>query len=122
MHEDQEGRFWVGTYNAGLILFDPETGNATRFTREDGLPEIAWLEIPAGAFRMGEGDSETEVDLPAYRMGRYLVTNGQYQAFVDDAAPFDHRHAQDTRPGRNADRPHHRCHLAPGAHLSSRSY
>ncbi|MDH3267533.1 MAG: sigma 54-interacting transcriptional regulator [Ignavibacteria bacterium] len=38
MHEDKKGRFWVGTYNGGLSLFDRKTGDREVFTVEDGLP------------------------------------------------------------------------------------
>ena len=48
--------------------------------------------VPAGKFWMGskenEGDSDEEpqhkLDLPTFWMGRYPVTNAQYQAFVKD--------------------------------------
>ena len=47
----------------------------------DGLPDIDWVEIPAGTFLYG--DEREELELPAYRLSRYPVTNVQYQAFVD---------------------------------------
>ncbi|MHC4486859.1 MAG: two-component regulator propeller domain-containing protein, partial [Planctomycetota bacterium] len=39
LYKDEAGRFWVGTFNAGLLLFDRATGDFTRFTHADGLPE-----------------------------------------------------------------------------------
>jgi formylglycine-generating enzyme required for sulfatase activity len=62
--------------------------------REDGLPDIDWVEIPAGSFLMGSDkevdsqafDNETPqitVDLPTYYMARYPITYKQYQAFID---------------------------------------
>ena len=49
--------------------------------------------IPAGEFVMGSPDSDEialdrekpqhEVDLPAFRIGKYPVTNGQFGAFVE---------------------------------------
>lgn len=45
--------------------------------------------VPGGPFAMGSVDGhedekpEHEVDLPAYRIGRYLVTNAQYEAFAE---------------------------------------
>ncbi len=55
---------------------------------EDGLPIFEWVEIPSGSFRMGSErvDREKPVHdehVDAYRMSRYPVTHGQYQAFVD---------------------------------------
>jgi len=62
---------------------------------ENGLPDIAWCEVPAGSFLMGSDkkvdpladDDEMpqhEVTVPAFKMSRYPITNAQYQAFVDD--------------------------------------
>ncbi len=48
-----------------------------------GLPDVDWLPVPAGPFRMGEGGEQFEYTLPYdYRIGRYPVTNAQYAAFV----------------------------------------
>ena len=59
-----------------------------------GTPDIAWCEVPAGPFVMGsKDDSESlfgketpqqRIDLPAYRISKYLITNAQYDAFVQD--------------------------------------
>jgi formylglycine-generating enzyme required for sulfatase activity len=60
----------------------------------DGVPEIDWVEIPAGPFLMGsleeqkglwDGTPQIEVELPSYRISRYPVTNVQYRAFVEDS-------------------------------------
>jgi len=61
--------------------------------RVDGLPDIDWVEIPAGPFVMGSREDEPDTDddekpqhtveLPAYRISRYLVTNAQFQPFVE---------------------------------------
>ncbi len=45
----------------------------------NGLPDIDWVEIPAGEFIYQESEAST---LPMFRMSRYLVTNTQFQAFV----------------------------------------
>lgn len=62
----------------------------------DGLPDIAWCDVPAGPFTMGNTeetdalawDDEAprhEEPLPAaYRISRYLISNAQYDAFVRD--------------------------------------
>ena len=49
---------------------------------ERGLPEIDWVEIPAGPFQYGE-EKETR-ELPAFFIARYPVTHAQFQAFIDD--------------------------------------
>jgi len=60
----------------------------------DGVPEIAWAEVPEGSFLMGSGrddeiayDDEKpqrQIELPAFQISGYPVTNAQYRAFVED--------------------------------------
>ena len=51
---------------------------------ENGLPEIDWCEVPAGEFIMGEGPDEHTVNVSAFQISRYPITNVQYQTFVKD--------------------------------------
>ncbi len=60
---------------------------------EDGVPEIDWVEVPAGRSVLGVegggpnawgGLEREEVDLPAFRIARFAVTKAQYRAFVAD--------------------------------------
>ncbi|MGH8550815.1 MAG: formylglycine-generating enzyme family protein, partial [Methylococcales bacterium] len=44
------------------------------------IPSIAWEEIPGGPFIYQDGQ---KVDLPAFRIAKYPVTNCQYQTFID---------------------------------------
>ena len=46
----------------------------------DGLPDIAWQDVPAGRFVWQDGE---ERKTGAYRIARYPVTNAQYQAFIE---------------------------------------
>ncbi|MCP4211501.1 MAG: SUMF1/EgtB/PvdO family nonheme iron enzyme [Halieaceae bacterium] len=46
--------------------------------------QIEWIDIPEGAFIMGEGDDRHEVLLPEYQIGRFPITQAQYQVFVSD--------------------------------------
>lgn len=46
----------------------------------DGLPEIDWVQIPAGAFLYQQ---EELINLPDYWIGRYPITYAQFQAFLD---------------------------------------
>jgi formylglycine-generating enzyme required for sulfatase activity len=50
---------------------------------EEGLPDIDWVEIPAGEFIYGEGKEQEKIFLDTYYIGRYPVTNAQFQAFID---------------------------------------
>jgi formylglycine-generating enzyme required for sulfatase activity len=71
-------------------LGDPRRGVGLR---EDGLPDIAWCEVPAGPFVMGSTDDNRmardnenpqhtyKIEQP-YAISRYLITNVQFAAFV----------------------------------------
>lgn len=48
----------------------------------NGLPDIAWIEIPGGPITL-EGVQHTFMVQP-FRLAKYPVTNFQFQAFVDD--------------------------------------
>jgi len=75
------------------------------------LPEDRWKElatmvlIPAGPFMMGtNSESANEIDrpqhkvnLPTFRMGKYLVTNAQYARFI---AATGHRPPSDWKNGK----------------------
>jgi formylglycine-generating enzyme required for sulfatase activity len=47
---------------------------------ENGLPDNDWVEISAGPFICQKGETR---ELPTFWIGRYPVTNRQFQAFVD---------------------------------------
>jgi formylglycine-generating enzyme required for sulfatase activity len=57
--------------------------------RADGLPDIDWVEVPAGPFLYGEGKEKRDLD--TFWIARYPVTNAQYQAFIDDRGYEDDR-------------------------------
>ncbi len=56
----------------------------------DGLPEIDWVEIPAGEFLFGEAGQAQRIHLERYYISRYPITNAQYQAFIDQQG-YDRR-------------------------------
>ncbi|MCH8041013.1 MAG: SUMF1/EgtB/PvdO family nonheme iron enzyme [Nitrospinae bacterium] len=49
--------------------------------REDGLPDIEWVEIPEGQVKLEEVEHPFKVK--AFRIARYLVTNMQFEAFIN---------------------------------------
>jgi formylglycine-generating enzyme required for sulfatase activity len=59
-------------------LGDPRPGVGLK----DGLPDIDWVDLPAGKFRLGETGREAKLEKP-FRLSRYPVTVAQFQAFVD---------------------------------------
>jgi len=52
-----------------------------------GRPDIDWCEVSAGPFLYG--DEKQKVDLPAFKISRYPITNAQYQAFMADGGYTD---------------------------------
>jgi formylglycine-generating enzyme required for sulfatase activity len=71
-------------------LGDPRPGVGLR---SDGLPDIAWCQVPAGPFTMGSPDDSLSFigketpqhrrNLAAFRVSRYPVTNAQFAAFTE---------------------------------------
>jgi formylglycine-generating enzyme required for sulfatase activity len=66
----------------GLINADTRPGIC--LIGDDDLPVIEWCDVPAGTFLMGEGDETHTVHLPYYQISKYLITNAQYDAFIND--------------------------------------
>lgn len=54
---------------------------------KDGLPDISWVDIPGGRVKLESVHGVIEVK--PYRMAKYLVTNAQFEAFLD--APDGYR-------------------------------
>ena len=81
------------------VLGDPRPGVALG---HDGLPDIAWVEISAGPFTMGSAEDDQDayddekpahpLDLPAYRIARFPITNAQYRPFVEVGGYDDERY------------------------------
>jgi formylglycine-generating enzyme required for sulfatase activity len=73
-------------------LGDPRPGVAT-LVEDRSMPDIAWVEIPAGPFTMGTAEDDEmawgdekpahTVDLPLYFIARYPLTNAQFRPFVE---------------------------------------
>lgn len=47
-------------------------------------PLLSFVEIPEGAFLMGEGDEQHKLTLPTYYIAHYPVTVAQFRSFVED--------------------------------------
>jgi formylglycine-generating enzyme required for sulfatase activity len=71
-------------------LGDPRPGVGLT---HDGLPDIAWCEVPAGEFIMGSQDDKLAlgketpqhaVEPSVYSISKYPITNAQFDAFVQD--------------------------------------
>jgi hypothetical protein len=55
--------------------------------RSDGLPDIDWVQMPAGAFIYQDSEKLT---LPTFHIARYPITYKQFQAFLDMPDGFNH--------------------------------
>ena len=65
---------------------------------KDGIPDIAWCDVPAGEFIMGSQDDKLAwgketpqhaLELPDYWISKYPITNAQFDAFVQDGGYTD---------------------------------
>lgn len=62
----------------GRIGFDDRPGVGVH----EGLPDIAWIDIPEGPFRFAR--DRAIVTLPAFSIARYPITDAQFEAFIAD--------------------------------------
>lgn len=53
------------------------------------LPDIDWVEIPAGTFLYGKKGEEQKQSLDRFQIARYPITNCQYQTFIDSGGYED---------------------------------
>ena len=86
-HPEPEARAAFGRALAMLTLdgepLDNRPGVGLRYDAKlrRQVPDIAWLEVPAGEFIYQNGE---KINLPGFHIGRYPVTHCQFQAFIDD--------------------------------------
>jgi hypothetical protein len=71
----------VGRATAYRVLgsFDADNRRGIGLT-DQGLPDIDWVEIPAGEFIYHSGERRS---LPTFSIARYPITYRQFQAFID---------------------------------------
>ncbi|QYZ65343.1 MAG: formylglycine-generating enzyme family protein [Gammaproteobacteria bacterium (ex Lamellibrachia satsuma)] len=71
------------TSNGGMEIVETTENNFDKAGQKATilLPDIDWVEIPAGEFLYGE-ERETRY-LDSFQISRYPVTNAQYQTFID---------------------------------------
>ncbi|TLD46403.1 MAG: Serine/threonine-protein kinase pkn1 [Accumulibacter sp.] len=83
-----EARAAIGRALGSLTLdgrpLDDRPGVGLRFDGERRclVPDIDWVEVPAGAFRYG--DEQKKIERSAFHIARYPVTNCQFRCFIDD--------------------------------------
>jgi hypothetical protein len=79
---EPEGRAVIGRV-LGRLGLDDRRGVGLD---PDGLPDIDWVEIPAGEFIYQDRKKR---HLEAFRIARYPITNAQFEAFVRDGGYGD---------------------------------
>ena len=79
--EAGDGSLWIGSV-AGLNHFDPETGNVTRWTRDDGLPN----ETVYSVLLDGNGDVWVSTNRGIARLD---VATGEFTAFTSEDGLLD---------------------------------
>jgi len=76
------------------LLGDPRPGVGVRHAADGAtLPDIEWCEVAAGPFTMGSAPDDRDadaderpahvLDLPAFRIAMYPLTNDQYRPFLE---------------------------------------
>ena len=100
-----KSRFSTGLLVATILLIPVQAlRSAAPVVADDGYGELVL--VPAGAFRMGDnfGDGESRerpvhvVELDAYYIGKYEVSNGLWRKFRNDAGYDDPKFWPDHRP------------------------
>ena len=64
------------------LEFDQSVAGVETDVKRRPLEETQWVEVPAGEFQFGP--DKNKVDLPAYRISKYPVTNRDFQKFVSE--------------------------------------
>lgn len=57
--------------------------DAGKGLRPDGLPDIAWVDVPAGPFNIYHDGARRTLILPAFKISKYETTQAQWQAFTN---------------------------------------
>lgn len=90
------------TFHAKYPNYDPENlmGNRTDDTRHPvkktgfTLPLLEWCSVTGGKVDILEGDKKGRkktITVPPFSMSKYIVTNAQFQAFIDDPKGYHNR-------------------------------
>ncbi len=90
IYEDRSGRFWVGTEDEGLLLFNRENGTYKRFSEKDGLCSnviLNILEDNAGNLWMSTYNGVTKFNPTTQKFTNYSQSDGlQSNQFSYNAA------------------------------------
>ncbi len=95
----------LGDPRAGVNVLIGDDGKPLLFDidgQQARLPEFDWVPVPGGRFMMGSEDEDGEayatekpahpVDVGAFQISRYLVTNAQFACFVKAGGYEDERY------------------------------
>ncbi|HEY4206092.1 MAG TPA: two-component regulator propeller domain-containing protein, partial [Puia sp.] len=79
IREDAKGRFWLGTQDGGLLLFDRGSGHYKQFTTSDGLPSntiLRILEDKAGNLWLSTYNGLSKFDPNTYTCNNFSQSDG----------------------------------------------
>lgn len=114
-------RTWLRRTGGGVLAVGLAAAGPARSGAETGEVDDDMVVIPAGPFQMGTSREEAEeiaeahgyhvswlsgewpvqeIDLPAYAIDRYPVTNAQYLAYIEDTDAEPPHHWRGGRPAR----------------------
>lgn len=68
-----------------------------------GLPRFEWVRVPGEEFLFGSGESAQMRTVEEFRISKYLVTNAQFQPFVNEGYSADWKHCWTERGWKNKD-------------------
>jgi serine phosphatase RsbU (regulator of sigma subunit) len=77
--EDRAGRFWIGTFNGGLHLFDRDAGTSRAYTQKHGLAHDtvhSILEDDTGGLWLSTGNGLSRFDPDAETFRNYDLADG----------------------------------------------
>jgi signal transduction histidine kinase/ligand-binding sensor domain-containing protein len=89
-YEDSSGMAWVGTWQGGLSMYNPETKKIKTFTRNDGLPSMSIQGILGDennhVLWLSTFDGLSRFDLNSKQFNNFSIADGiQSQLFADGA-------------------------------------
>ncbi len=97
LFEDSNKNLWVGTQDAGLNLFDPETGEARRISVVDGLPSnhiSSIVEDDEGFIWLGTINGLARIDPESMVVKTFSESNGLVSNNFSRDASYKDRHGR----------------------------
>ena len=93
LYQDCHGRIWAGTYDKGVVILNPNTGEVKNLTEKDGIVNAnvlsisgfdceVWLATLGGVSRVNIED-KSKFEISNYNKAQGLANNYIYYVFID---------------------------------------